>query len=101
MIRILFIGLLFSLIVSGCSDNEKQKDSKVKDMNAKIETDLPLLHQSIIDNNEQNLIELIQNGADVNQLDPKMGNAPLHLAAQGDNPKLIEILLKNKAFVNL
>jgi ankyrin repeat protein len=62
---------------------------------------LPELHLAIMANNEQKVKELLQNGADVNALDPKMGNSPLHIAAQLDNPKLIELLLAHGAFVNL
>ena len=62
---------------------------------------LPPLHRAIIDNDVKKVLELINKGADVNQLDSLMGNAPLHIAAQGNNPKMIEILLSKGAFVNL
>ncbi len=101
MNKITFVGFLFTLIVFSCSKYEKQKMSTEKNMKTKTKTGLPLLHQAIIDDDEQKVIELIQNGTDVNQLDSKMGNSPLHIAAQGDNPKIIEILLNNGAFVNL
>lgn len=66
-----------------------------------LQNHLPDLHQAIINNNLQKAEYLIQQGADVNQLDPKMGNAPLHIAAQLDNPKFIDLLIAHGAFVNL
>ncbi|WP_409286213.1 ankyrin repeat domain-containing protein [Pontibacter sp. G13] len=65
------------------------------------ESGLPILHQAIMDRDLDRVQELIEEGADVNQLDPKMGNAPLHIAAQCDDARFIELLLKAGAFVNL
>tara|TARA_Y100001960_G_scaffold305091_1_gene358906 strand:- start:3070 stop:4092 length:1023 start_codon:yes stop_codon:yes gene_type:complete len=62
---------------------------------------LPNLHQAIIENNFDKVKSLVENGADVNQLDKKMGNAPLHIAAQGGTPEMINLLIANGAFVNL
>lgn len=69
--------------------------------NLELVNELPDLHQAIIENDEVKVLELIKNGADINQLDKRMGNAPLHIAAQLDNPKMIKILIDNGAFVNL
>ncbi len=99
MYKMRFAGLIFAFTTLGCSYTEKQNTDT--EMDIKTETGLPLLHQAIIDNDEQKVIELIEKGADINRLDSRMGNAPLHIAAQSDNPKMIEILLNNGAFVNL
>ncbi len=62
---------------------------------------LPELHRAIIAQDLKRVEQLLKDGADVNQLDAKMGNAPLHIAAQCDLPEMIDLLLKHGAFVNL
>lgn len=62
---------------------------------------MPLLHQLIISGQYESFIQAIESDADVNQLDPIMGNAPLHIAAQQTSSKWIEALLKAGAFINL
>ncbi|BBM87264.1 ankyrin repeat domain-containing protein [Candidatus Uabimicrobium amorphum] len=65
------------------------------------EKKLPALHKAIIAGDMDAVKELIANGADVNELDRKMGNAPLHIAAQGDYPQIAKLLIESGAFVNL
>ena len=62
---------------------------------------LPELHQAIIADDKAHLLDLIRGGADVNQLDSVMGNAPLHIAAQCNNPEFVRLLIEHGAFVNL
>ena len=62
---------------------------------------LPELHRAIIAGNFARVVQLINGGADVNELDRKMGNAPLHIAAQAGTPAMIKLLIDNGAFVNL
>ncbi len=62
---------------------------------------LPALHQSIVDNHYEQFVGLIEQGADVNQLDPVMGNAPLHIAAQQSSTQWVSKLLESGAFINL
>ncbi len=62
---------------------------------------LPKLHQTIVESNYQQFVELIDQGADVNQLDPIMGNAPLHIAAQQSSTQWLSKLLESGAFINL
>ncbi|MFE8423837.1 ankyrin repeat domain-containing protein [Tenacibaculum sp. ZH5_bin.1] len=97
-----FLMVIFTaLMLLNCTQNQtkslEKKEIKTMEQTA---TGLPQLHQAIIDNDEIKVHELIANGADVNQLDSRMGNAPLHIASQTDNPKMIDILIKNGAFVN-
>ncbi|WP_408041447.1 ankyrin repeat domain-containing protein [Tenacibaculum amylolyticum] len=94
--------VILALFMYNCANSKKETTVKPQDKKQTITpTGLPELHQAIIDNDEIKVLTLIKAGADVNQLDSRMGNAPLHIAAQGDNPKMIEILLENGAFVNL
>lgn len=65
------------------------------------EKQLPRLHQAVIAGDLTRVKELVANGADVNQLDGKMGNAPLHIAAQSDHPEILKYLLDQGAFINL
>ena len=99
----LLLTALFSLLSISSVNSQTIVNGNHKSINKmkNIATQLPELHQAIIDNNEQKVIKLLDEGTDVNQLDPLMGNAPLHIAAQCDNPKMIEILLSRGAFVNL
>lgn len=62
---------------------------------------MPVLQQAIIDNNFDTFTSLIEQGTDINQLDPNMGNSPLHIAAQQSSTKWVEALLKAGAFINL
>ncbi|HAG52550.1 MAG TPA: hypothetical protein DCL21_02065 [Alphaproteobacteria bacterium] len=62
---------------------------------------LPDLHKAVLKEDIIEVEKLIFNGADVNLLDKVMGQSPLHLAAQGNSPKIIEMLIKKGAFVNL
>lgn len=65
------------------------------------EKDLPNIHQAIIKGNINEVKRLIQNGADINQLDSKMGNSPLHIAAQTDHSHIVKYLIQKGAFVNI
>ncbi|WP_394242160.1 ankyrin repeat domain-containing protein [Vibrio astriarenae] len=62
---------------------------------------LPTLQQYIIENNFEAFQQALNSGADRNQLDPLMGNSPLHIAAQQSSTKWVEALLRSGAFVNL
>lgn len=62
---------------------------------------LPHLHQTIVNQDIDAFKIALANNADPNQLDPIMGNAPLHIAVQGDNLYIIESLLQAGAFINL
>ncbi|USD34441.1 MULTISPECIES: ankyrin repeat domain-containing protein [Vibrio] len=62
---------------------------------------LPTLHQAIISNDYERFIQLIEQDSDVNQLDPSMGNAPLHIAAQKHDEKWVLGLIEAGAFINL
>lgn len=98
MIKHIITITFLALLILGCVPTYTKK---VSQGGQHITKGLPALHQAIIDNNEQKVRQLIQQGADVNQLDTRMGNAPLHIAAQADNPRMIDILVKAGAFVNL
>ena len=62
---------------------------------------LPHLHQTIVNGDKDAFKIALANKCDPNQLDPIMGNAPLHLAVQGDDLYMIESLLRAGAFINL
>lgn len=72
-------------------------------VNAKTDAGIPLpeLHIAVIEGNLAKVKQLVANGADINQLDPNMGNAPVHIAAQGDHPEILKYLLDQGAFINL
>ena len=99
----IFAVLLLGII--SCSPPTQQLEKASPTANAtkknQDENNLPALHQAIINNDEEQVRALIAAGADVNQLDSQMGNAPLHIASQGDNPSMIQLLLEHGAFVNL
>lgn len=59
----------------------------------------PHLHRLASEGNEAELIDLINNGSDVNEEDDN-GFTALHHAAEGGHAKVIEILLQNGAHVN-
>ncbi|MGP8305162.1 ankyrin repeat domain-containing protein [Vibrio sp. YIC-376] len=62
---------------------------------------LPKLHQTIIEGAFELFTTLLEQGSDVNQLDPVMGNAPLHIAAQQTSDKWVNALLDAGAFINI
>ena len=62
---------------------------------------MPTLHQLIINGDLDGFRQAIEMKADVNQLDPVMGNSPMHIAAQQDSASWVEALLKAGAFINL
>ncbi|MGB0834372.1 MAG: ankyrin repeat domain-containing protein [Psychrobium sp.] len=69
--------------------------------NANPQQQLPQLHQAVIAGDLKQVKQLIANGADINQLDSKMGNAPVHVAAQTDHTDILKYLLDQGAFINL
>ncbi len=62
---------------------------------------LPQLHQAIISGDISKVKTLVGHGADINQLDRKMGNTPLHIAAQTDHSHIVKYLIQQGAFVNI
>ncbi|MDV5169726.1 ankyrin repeat domain-containing protein [Photobacterium rosenbergii] len=62
---------------------------------------MPTLHQLIINGDIDGFRQAIEMKADVNQLDPVMGNSPMHIAAQQDSASWVEALLAAGAFINL
>ena len=71
----------------GCSkggDEEKQKSQ------------LPQLHQVVLDGNSELLRELIKNGADINVLD-ESGWPPMHTAIRAGKTECASILIKEGA----
>ncbi|MGL6258701.1 ankyrin repeat domain-containing protein [Vibrio sp. WXL103] len=62
---------------------------------------IPTLHQTIIDDAFKAFLLALDEGADCNQLDPIMGNSPLHIAAQQSSAKWVRRLLEAGALVNL
>ncbi|GAM64946.1 ankyrin 2,3/unc44 [Vibrio ishigakensis] len=62
---------------------------------------MPVLQQAIINNDFDAFSQALAQGTDINQLDPVMGNSPLHIAAQQTSTKWVEALLKAGAFINL
>ena len=62
---------------------------------------LPALHQAVITGDLAKVKSLITQGADINQLDPHMGNSPAHIAAQTDHTHILRYLLDHGAFINL
>ncbi|QBF83308.1 ankyrin repeat domain-containing protein [Shewanella maritima] len=65
------------------------------------EPPLPKLHQAVISGQLSDVKALVESGADINQLDGKMGNSPAHIAAQTDHTEILKYLLDNGAFINL
>ena len=59
----------------------------------------PILHRLASEGNETELIDLINNGTDINEEDDD-GLTALHHAAKGGHAKCVEILLQNGANVN-
>lgn len=59
------------------------------------------LHLAVVEGNVEEARKLIDSGADINALDPLMGNAPIHFAAQAHNLPMLKMLVENGAFVNL
>ena len=68
---------------------------------AQPQNQLPKLHQAVIAGDINLVKKLIASGADVNQLDSKMGNSPLHIAAQTDHTDILNLLIEHGAFINL
>ncbi|UII80339.1 ankyrin repeat domain-containing protein [Flagellimonas sp. CMM7] len=97
--------LVLSIVLANCNDKQhhiaEHGDAEKIAVSKKTKTGLLPLHQAIVEGDEVKVIRLIENGADVNQLDALMGNSPLHIACEQDNAKIVEILLQNGAFVNL
>jgi ankyrin repeat protein len=62
---------------------------------------LPQLHQTIVSGDKEAFKSTLASKCDPNQLDPIMGNAPLHIAVQGDDLDIIKLLLRAGAFINL
>lgn len=63
--------------------------------------ELPRLHQAVISGDISLVKRLLSAGADVNQLDTRMGNSPLHIAAQTDHTQILALLIREGAFINL
>ena len=59
----------------------------------------PILHRLASEVNETELIDVINNGIDINEEDDN-GLTALHHAAEGGHAKCVEILLQNGANVN-
>ncbi|WP_261836989.1 ankyrin repeat domain-containing protein [Vibrio ishigakensis] len=62
---------------------------------------LTAIHLAVVNGDMEEVKKLLAEGADVNALDPLMGNAPIHFAAQAHNLPMLKLLVENGAFVNL
>ncbi|MBE7382772.1 MAG: ankyrin repeat domain-containing protein [Leptolyngbya sp. SIO1E4] len=62
---------------------------------------LPPLHQAAGLGDVSQVHQLLDNVANLNALDPSMGNSPLHIAAQGGSIETVSLLLERGAFLNL
>lgn len=67
----------------------------------RVEPPLPELHRAVISGELSKVKSLIERGADINKLDPHMGNSALHIAAQTDHTDIVKYLIEQGAFVNL
>lgn len=70
----------------GCSKGDEEKQ----------ESQLPQLHQVVLDGNSELLKELIKNGADINVLD-ETGWPPMHTAIRAGKTECAAILIKEGA----
>lgn len=88
----------------GCVDGSEEANKSVphsesrcsKGDEEKQESQLPQLHQVVLDGNSQLLKELIKNGADVNVLD-ESGWPPMHTAIRAGKTECAAILIKEGA----
>lgn len=71
-------------------------EGRSKEDEEKQETQLPQLHQVVLDGNSDLLKELIKNGADINVLD-KSGWPPMHTAIRAGKTECAAILIKEGA----
>ena len=67
-----------------------------KEDEEKQESQLPLLHQVVLNGNSESLKELIKNGADINVLD-ESGWPPLHTAIRAGKTECAAILIREGA----
>ncbi|XP_008558673.1 putative ankyrin repeat protein RF_0381 [Microplitis demolitor] len=75
------------------------------DVNFATETNEPALHSAISANNLPLVEKLISAGADVNMMSlakgPFYDTTPLQVAVENENVKIVELLIKNNAHVNI
>lgn len=71
-------------------------EGRSKEGEEKQETQLPQLHQVVLDGNSELLKELIKNGADINILD-ESGWPPMHTAIRAGKTECAAILIKEGA----
>lgn len=82
-------------IVEEASTSVHSEDRNQDDQE-KQETQLPQLHQVVLDGNSELLKELIKNGADINVLD-QSGWPPMHTAIRAGKTECAAILIKEGA----
>ena len=70
-------------------------------VHALTDVSLPALHAAAGRGDEGEVRRLLRQGADPNALEPNIGAAPLHIAAQGGSPAVGSVLVEAGAFVNL
>ena len=63
--------------------------------------DLKTLHDAVFSGDEKAVARLIRSGADVNALDEGQGGTPLCIATSRRSPKVMALLIKAKADVNI
>ena len=87
----------------GCVDSHEEANTRVphpegcsKEDQGKQESQLPQLHQVVLDGNSELLKELIKNGADINVLD-ESGWPPIHTAIRAGKTECAAILIKEGA----
>ena len=84
------------------NDSEEDKTNKnfnnndTESVQEEEKSNLPQMHQAVLDGNVELLKELIENGADINVLDPT-GWPPMHTAIRSGRTECAAILIKEGA----
>lgn len=97
---VMLFALSLVLFTSSCAEQNKEAPSKTKETSF-VEVPKQDIHEAIITNNFEVLVDHIKAGSDINKKEAMGGSTPIITAVTFDKPDMVRALLKANADLSI